>query len=590
MSNFDLVEINRIKELMKNVRIKDTQKRKKLICKVIDLMNQGADVSSLLPEMIKASQTTDLAQKKLINLFLLTYSSKYPKTALMTVNTFIKDTVSKLPSICGLAIRSMSSLNNPELLKLIMPHVLRSLNDHSSYVRSIAIISLIKLWKVIPESLNLEEINYTLYELLLDNDPQVLLNSIQAINTIFHESGGIAINSKIISHFLNRLTSLSDWGLGVVFGLISKYAPENEKESLLILNRCDDFLRHENSFVVLSAAKVLVNIIEDLPNLKIQHIKLIAKQLPQLFYKDYTRFFLQRSDLSYQTNVKLDILSEIVSSTNVQPIIEELSEYVINSEMNQDLSRRAIVSLSKIAIKFPKYCQSILQSLIAFLDLEIDYIIEESIIVMKNILQILPTSIEMIKNYISQISKLLINNDSNSESKSSLIWICGQFGNEIEKSPYILESLILDFDKLESRSKLELLSSTVNLFCIRPAECQLMLGKLLQLSIEDQNNVDVLDRALFYYRILETGIENAKLIVSKNFSPEKITFQEKDDEQLTETLLDEYNSLSIVYEKPYSQITHNYRILNQEKSDESESESESESENENQNENEKEWG
>ncbi|KAJ6251880.1 ap-4 complex subunit beta-1 [Anaeramoeba flamelloides] len=117
-----------------------------------------------------------------------------------------------------------------------------------------------------------------------------------------------------------------------------------------------------------------------------------------------------------------------------------------------------------------------------------------------------------------------------------------------------------------------------------------MLGKLLQLSIEDQNNVDVLDRALFYYRILETGIENAKLIVSKNFSPEKITFQEKDDEQLTETLLDEYNSLSIVYEKPYSQITHNYRILNQEKSDESESESESESENENQNENEKEWG
>lgn len=60
----------------------------------------------------------------------------------------------------------------------------------------------------------------------------------------------------------------------------------------------------------------------------------------------------------------------------------------------------------------------------------------------------------------------------------------GEYGQDIESAPYILEYLIDHTDNEASPAvRLQLLSSTVKLFFKRPPECQRMLGRLFEKEI-----------------------------------------------------------------------------------------------------------
>jgi len=50
----------------------------------------------------------------------------------------------------------------------------------------------------------------------------------------------------------------------------------------------------------------------------------------------------------------------------------------------------------------------------------------------------------------------------------------------------------------------------MKLFFKKPGECQKVLGKLFVKAIDDSNDVDVHDRALFYYRLLQNNIDEVK--------------------------------------------------------------------------------
>lgn len=70
----------------------------------------GVDTSRMYPEMVIASATKDLVEKKLIFQYLNIYSKSNPDFARMAVNTFMKDCVSNEPAVRALAIRHLSDL------------------------------------------------------------------------------------------------------------------------------------------------------------------------------------------------------------------------------------------------------------------------------------------------------------------------------------------------------------------------------------------------------------------------------------------------------------------------------------------------
>ncbi len=76
-----------------------------------------------------------------------------------------------------------------------------------------------------------------------------------------------------------------------------------------------------------------------------------------------------------------------------------------------------------------------------------------------------------------------------------------------------------------------------------------MLGQFLESLIKNANETDLKQRAVFYYRLLKTDVSIAQRIVNGDHG--KISeFYEDKNEELRERLFLEFNSLSVVYQKP----------------------------------------
>lgn len=80
------------------------------LCVGLRHMTQGLDVSGVFMEMVKASATVDIVQKKLVYLYMCTYAPLKPDLALLAINTLCKDCSDPNPMVRGLALRSMCSL------------------------------------------------------------------------------------------------------------------------------------------------------------------------------------------------------------------------------------------------------------------------------------------------------------------------------------------------------------------------------------------------------------------------------------------------------------------------------------------------
>ena len=100
------------------------------------------------------------------------------------------------------------------------------------------------------------------------------------------------------------------------------------------------------------------------------------------------------------------------------------------------------------------------------------------------------------------------------EAKAAYIWILGEFGNEIELAPYILEIMIEAHKDLDSvEISIELLTSLTKLFFTRAPEVKGMLGRFFKYAITENNDADLKDRASFYYKLLKSDVFNARQIV-----------------------------------------------------------------------------
>lgn len=158
------------------------------------------------------------------------------------------------------------------------------------------------------------------------------------------------------------------------------------------------------------------------------------------------------------------------------------------------------------------------------------------------------------------------------ESKSSMIWLLGEYGDKILEAPYILESLIDGYSEEPSVTvKLQLLITSMKLFFRRPPEVQGMLGRLLKYAVmsDTSSSQDLHDRALLYYRLLLADPANAEALFSKRVLidadgalSDGVCFSESKDEEKIATLFSEFNSLSILYGLPSVQfISNEYQLV-----------------------------
>lgn len=102
---------------------------------------------------------------------------------------------------------------------------------------------------------------------------------------------------------------------------------------------------------------------------------------------------------------------------------------------------------------------------------------------------------------------------TDSASKVALIYILGEFGKEIPLAPYLIENFVHTFRAEQLEVKHALLTSSLKLFLKRAPEMQGILSKIFNLILDDQytEDIDLKDRASYYYRALQQNVNEVKL-------------------------------------------------------------------------------
>lgn len=117
---------------------------------------------------------------------------------------------------------------------------------------------------------------------------------------------------------------------------------------------------------------------------------------------------------------KLEIIVNLSDNKNIDQILHELKEYA--QEIDVDFVRKSVRAIGRIAIKLERAAEKCVTVLLELIRSKINYVVQESIIVIRDIFRKYPNKYESI---IKDLCENLGNLDEY-EAKASMIWIIGE--------------------------------------------------------------------------------------------------------------------------------------------------------------------
>ena len=86
-------------------------------------------------------------------------------------------------------------------------HPLLGLKDSNPGVRVSAVTGAGKVWRHSPEGCHEFGLVNKLYEMLRDTEPSVVTFSLQTLNVILANEGGVKVNKKMVRYFLTKIVN-----------------------------------------------------------------------------------------------------------------------------------------------------------------------------------------------------------------------------------------------------------------------------------------------------------------------------------------------------------------------------------------------
>ncbi|CAK7270055.1 beta-adaptin [Sporothrix epigloea] len=545
--------------------------RKEAIQKTIMAMTLGKDVSALFPDVLKNIATGDLDQKKLVYLYLMNYAKSHPDLCILAVNTFVQDSEDPNPLIRALAIRTMGCIRVDKMVDYMEEPLRKTLRDESPYVRKTAAICVAKLFDLNPSMCIDNGFLEILQQLIGDPNPMVVANSIQALAEITEtapETHALIVTPPTLKKLLMALNECTEWGRVTILTTLADYPPRDVKESEHICERVAPQFQHVNPSVVLAAVKVvfthmkminaelvrqylrkmappLVTLVASAPEVQyvaLRNIDLLLQAKPDILSKEMRVFFCKYNDPPYVKMQKLEIMVRIANDKNFEQLLAELKEYAL--EVDMDFVRRAIKAIGQVAIKIENASEKCVTALVELMATNVNYVVQEVVIVIKDILRKYPGYEGVIRSIVEHIDEL-----DEPNARGSLIWIVGEYAEKISNADDILSGFVDGFLEEFTQTQLQILTAVVKLFLKKPSANQSLVQKVLQMATAENDNPDIRDRAYVYWRLLSGDLEIAKNIVLSQ-KPAITTTMTSLPPALLEQLLAELSTLASVYHKP----------------------------------------
>lgn len=542
--------------------------------KVIASMTVGKDVSTLFTDVLNCVQTSNIELKKLVYLYLINYAKSQPELTLLAVNTFVKDASDPNPLIRALAVRTMGCIRVDRITEYLCDPLSRALRDEDPYVRKTAAVCVAKLYDIAPALVQERGFLDTLHDLISDSNPSVVANGVAALSEIAETSGKdvMKISTSVLQKLLAALNECTEWGQVFILDSLAKYTPADAREAEGIIERVTPRLQHANSAVVMSAVKVILSYMElmgsassdtirnltrklapplvtllnsepEIQYVALRNINLIVQKRPTILENEIKVFFCKYNDPIYVKMEKLEIIIKLVSEKNIDQVLLELKEYA--TEVDVDFVRRSVSAIGRCAVKLERAAEKCIGVLLELIQTKVNYVVQESVIVIKDIFRRYPNRYESI------IATLCDNLDTLDEpqAKASMVWIIGEYAERIDNADELLDNFLETFEEEDPAVQLQLLTATVKCFLKNPEETQDMVQRVLDLATEESDNPDLRDRGFIYWRLLSTDPEAAKLVVLGDKPViEDDTF--KLEPNLLNTLIGQIATLSSIYHKP----------------------------------------
>ncbi|KAL0659621.1 hypothetical protein Bca4012_080206 [Brassica carinata] len=484
-----------------------------------------------------------------------------------------KDSQDPNPLIRALAVRTMGCIRVDKITEYLCDPLQKCLKDDDPYVRKTAAVCVAKLFDINAELVEDRGFLEALKDLISDNNPMVVANAVAALAEIQDKSASpiFEINSVTLTKLLTALNECTEWGQVFILDSLSRYKAADPREAENIVERVTPRLQHANCAVVLSAVKMILQQMElitstdvirnlckkmapplvtllsaepEIQYVALRNINLIVQKRPTILAHEIKVFFCKYNDPIYVKMEKLEIMIKLASDRNIDQVLLEFKEYA--TEVDVDFVRKAVRAIGRCAIKLERAAERCISVLLELIKIKVNYVVQEAIIVIKDIFRRYPNTYESI---IATLCESLDTLDE-PEAKASMIWIIGEYAERIDNADELLESFLENFPEEPAQVQLQLLTATVKLFLKKPTEGpQQMIQVVLNNATVETDNPDLRDRAYIYWRLLSTDPEAAKDVVLA----EKPVITD-DSNQLEPSLLDELlaniSTLSSVYHKP----------------------------------------
>lgn len=558
-------------ELLLEKKDKGWVRKKTTLKKIIANATMGNDMSPLFADVVACMNIQVLEIKKMVYLYLIFYGRVRPDQALDAVPGFLSDCNDRNPLIRALAIRTMSYVQAPGILKALIDPVRNSLKDADPYVRKTAAICVAKLYMHDRKLVDKHNFISMLRDLLADSNPTVVANAVASLMEISERSDNIQLklNLTVASKLISALPDCSEWGQTYILESLMFFVPKEYADAEILAERIAVRLQHANSAVVLTASKVilylmnyiasaevrealckklsppLITLLSSGPEVQyvaLRNILLIIQRRPIVLQNEVKVFFCKYNDPVYVKMAKLEIMYRLANERNVEQVLAELREYA--TEVDVDFVRKAVRSIGRLAIKIESTADRCIATLVTLIQTKVNYVVQEAIVVIKDIFRKYPN------RYESVIATLCENLDSldEPEAKAAMIWIIGQYADRIENSDELLEDFLYSFLEEPTEVQLALLTATVKLFLKRPTAGGELVPKVLKWATEEVDNPDCRDRGFMYWRMLSTDPAAARQIVLAE-KPAISTETDRMDRQLLDQLLLHTASLSSIFHR-----------------------------------------
>jgi hypothetical protein len=184
--------------------------------------------------------------------------------------------------------------------------------------------------------------------------------------------------------------------------------------------------------------------------------------------------------------------------------------------------------------------------LLDLIETKVTYVVQEAIIVTKDIFRRYPGKYEGMIPVLCQHLDAL----DEPESKAAMVWIVGQFANRIDNADELFDDLLYTFLDESVEVQLALLTAAVKLFVYKPQSDRPkeLVHKVLKWATEEVDNPDLRDRGFMYWRMLAINPSVTEEIVLAE-KPAITTDSDRMDRGALDQLLLHTGTLSSIYHK-----------------------------------------